>query len=420
MTQRVLLSAYQCGPAMGSVSQIGWEWYSRLSARARVTLVTHIRNRPALERAGAPLHDSEIVFIDTEWFAGPLFRTARLLFPRSEHAVFLLASLDFYVYDAKALRTLRKMPGPWDVCHAVTPVSPLAATRLYRLGPPLITGPWNGGLSSPSAFAEVMRNDSGWVYRIRNLGKLADRWIGCTRNARLILSANRATDEAVPLAARSKIRRMIENGVDLSVFHNGSWDPAPSDAVPLRVLFVGRLIPAKGIPFLLEAVSRVRNEVNLHVTIVGDGPSRSDTEAEIASLDLSSLVTMTGNLPLPEVSAHMRSAHLFCLPSVRESGGAVLIEAMACGVPVVAVNYGGPAEVVDDEVGRLLPADGPEALVGVLTQTLRDAARNPEEWRARGQVGRLRAEQRYGWDAKIGEALEIYRRMSGPKEETVA
>src|SRR5579871_436704 len=98
----VLMSAYQCAPGMGSVSQIGWEWYARMSARTPVTLLTHVRNRAALEAAGAPLHDSAIIYIDTEWFAGPVYRMAARLFPRSQHAVFMLASVDFYVYDAAA------------------------------------------------------------------------------------------------------------------------------------------------------------------------------------------------------------------------------------------------------------------------------------------------------------------------------
>ena len=92
---RVLLSAYQCGPGLGSVSQIGWEWYSRLAKKLPVTLVTHIRNRPALEKAGAPLSGTAVVYIDTEWFAGPLYRVASWLFPRSEHPVFLISSMDF-------------------------------------------------------------------------------------------------------------------------------------------------------------------------------------------------------------------------------------------------------------------------------------------------------------------------------------
>ena len=84
---RLLLSAYQCGPGMGSVSQIGWHWYSRLARRLPVTLVTHVRNRDALAAVGVPLPGSEIVYIDTEWFAGPLYRLAARLFRQSQHAV---------------------------------------------------------------------------------------------------------------------------------------------------------------------------------------------------------------------------------------------------------------------------------------------------------------------------------------------
>ena len=96
---RVLLSAYQCGVGMGSVSQIGWEWYQRLSKLCQVTLLTHVRNRTSLESIGISAEDSNIIFIDTEWFAGPLYRFASRCFPRSEHPKFLIASLDFYVYD---------------------------------------------------------------------------------------------------------------------------------------------------------------------------------------------------------------------------------------------------------------------------------------------------------------------------------
>ena len=69
----------------------------------RVTLVTHARNRGALIDAGAPLDGSDVIFIDTEWFAGPLYRFAKWLFPKSEHCVFMLSSLDFFVYEYAAL-----------------------------------------------------------------------------------------------------------------------------------------------------------------------------------------------------------------------------------------------------------------------------------------------------------------------------
>ena len=412
---RVLLSAYQCAPGMGSVSQIGWEWYSRMTRRTEVTLVTHIRNRAALARAGAPLAGSRVIFIDTEWFAGPLYRTASRLFPKSEHAVFLLSSLDYFVYDREALKILRRQDRncEWDVIHAPTPVSPMAATRLHLLGRPLVVGPWNGGLGSPRGFEKEMRADSGWIYRMREAGRLIDRVAGCTERSQIILSATKATDERVPRAHRTRIQRMIENGVDLEVFQPPSSPPAAaSETEPLQVLFVGRLIPVKGVSLLLRAVARVRREFDARLTIVGDGPCRGDVEDEIARLELGSAVTLTGNLPLPEVAGRMRAAHLFCLPSIRESGGAVLLEAMACGVPAVGVNYGGPAEILSDEVGRLLPAEGQEALIQGLTDVMRDAFRDPRAWRRRGQAGRALVEERFGWDAKIDRALALYREVS--------
>lgn len=403
---RILLSAYQCGPGMGSVSQIGWEWYSRLSRQASVTLVTHVRNREALTNAGAPLPGSEVLYIDTERFAGPLYRFASRLFPKSQHAVFLVSSLDFFVYDGAALKTLRRSGKTWDLVHAVTPVSPVAATRLHRLGIPLIVGPWNGGLQSPRTFPEIMSEDSGWVYRIRDIGRLLDRLFGCTRNAALILTATKSTDRSLSKDARTL--RMIENGVDLQLFQPAAWDPPPSASNPLRVLFVGRLIPAKGVSMLLDAVVRVRDEFPIRVTIVGDGPIRADLEREAAEKQLNGIVEFTGGRALSEIAKYMLASHVFCLPSVRESGGAVLLEAEAAALPIVAVNYGGPAELVDDEVGRPLSAEGREQLIGDLVDTFRDILRNPEQWRQRGQKGRSRAEQNYGWDARINNALGIY------------
>ncbi len=410
---RVLLSAYQCGPGMGSVSQIGWEWYSRLSRFASVTLVTHARNRACLELAGAPLPGTEVVYIDTEWFAGPLYRIASRLFPNSQHAVFLLASADFYVYDAKAFRTLRKRAREWDVTHAVTPVSPLAATRLYRLGNPLVVGPWNGGLLSPSTFPDLMKQDSSWMYGIRHIGRALAWAAGCTRRAAVVLSATAFTDRSLP--ETTVTRRMLENGVDLDRFHAASGYVPPSKTNPLRVLFVGRLLPFKGVSLLLEAVARVRGEFPVRVTVVGDGPLREELERAAEGLNLSGMTTFLGNLPLTQVAEQMRLAHVFCLPSVRESGGGVLLEAEASGVPVIAVNYGGPAEIVDDEVGHLVSADGPEHVIAGLADAFRSIARDPEQWRRRGQEGRARAERTYGWESRMMSAVELYRQVLSQK-----
>lgn len=410
-TPRLLLSAYQCGPGMGSVSRLGWEWYQRLAARMPVTLLTHVRNREALTAAGAPLAGSRIIYVDTEWFAGPLYRFASLLFRRSEHPVFLVSSLDFYVYDWVALRLARKTMAetPFDLVHQATPVSPLAATCLYKLGLPLIVGPWNGGLASPTQFPEIMKSESGWLYPIRRIGSLIDWVIGTTRKARVILTATRATRNALPQSCWPRCRFMLENAVDLSLFPQAPWPETPTESRPLDVVYVGRLLPMKGISMLLESLHRVREHGPIRLTIVGTGAMESELKNQVQTLGLDECVRFTGNLPLEEIGAEIAKAHVFCLPSVRESGGAVLLEAMAVGRPVIAVDYGGPAEIVDASVGALLPATGRDDVINALTEALIDVMRQPELWRQKGEAGRRRVEEQFDWNAKIDAAMAIYR-----------
>jgi glycosyltransferase involved in cell wall biosynthesis len=409
---RVLLSAYQCGVGMGSVSQIGWEWYGRLAEVCEVTLLTHIRNRSALTSSGAPLSDSTIIFIDTEWFAGPLYRFAARCFPRSEHPKFLIASLDFFVYDWIALRQARqvlKNRQTFDVIHAVTPVSPLAATRLYKLGIPLVLGPWNGGMASPTTFPEIMQAESKWLYPIRNLGRVFDAIIGSTRNAAMIFTATKATLAAIPTRYHAKCRTLLENGVDLDLFASSAYPPAPSDANPLHIVFVGRLLPVKGVAMLLEAITALNFPVQL--TVVGEGSERANLEAITAELGLTGQVRFTGNLPLNEISQIVQQGHVFCLPSVRESGGAVLLEAMAVARPVIAIDFGGPAEIVDEGVGVKLPATGKADVVQGLVDALTNVREHPALWQARGLEGRRRVEKNYSWDAKITTAIGFYRQL---------
>jgi len=410
----VLLAAYQCGPGMGSVSQIGWEWYSRLAARTPVTLVTHARNRPAIEQAGGACFGSDLIYIDTEWFAGPLYRLAARLFPRSPHAIFLLASFDFFVYDREAeriLRTRMARGAQWDVVHAVTPVSPVAATRLHRLGVPLLVGPWNGGLGVPPAFVEIMQQDSSWLYPLRQFGRVMDWAVGTTRNARIIFTATRTTRNALPANCHTRCATMLENGVNLEVFSPAPWPAAPSATQPLRVVFVGRLAPFKGLPLLFKAIAQVRREFPVQLAILGDGPMAKAWRREAVALDLGDDVTFHGACSAAEVAAHLQRSHVMCLPSVRESGGAVLLEAMACARPVIAVAFGGPAEVIDDGVGYTVPPISSSAVTEDIAYVLGDIVRNPIAWRRRGEEGRRRAEQRYSWPMKIEQALVWYRQL---------
>ncbi len=407
--RRILLVSYQCGPGMGSVSQIGWEWYARLCQTHEVTLVTHSRNRAALASVGAPLSGGEILEVDTEWFAGPLYRLARWIFPRSEHCVFIMSSLDYFIFDRAAYRALRQRLSDgqrWDLLQRVTPVTLAAPTWLGRLGIPTIIGPLNCGLGDPPGFDAILRQESTWFVKVRGLGRCFDSLIGSSHHAGRILAATSATLRSIASKYQKKCIPMLENGVDTDQFTATDW-PTLKDGV--SILFVGRLIPAKALTRLLDALAELKRQgILMGLEVIGDGPLRNEWEAYSQSLGLSDTVHFRGGQPALAVAEAMRRAHVFCLPSVRESGGAVLLEAMASARPVIAMDFGGPSEIIDSEVGHLVTMASPPAAIAGLVACLRDVIENPLAWQARGLAGRERVEKLYSWGAKINQANRLY------------
>ncbi len=410
-TTPVLMAAYQCGPGMGSVSQIGWEWFIRTARRRPVTLLTHVRNRAAIEAAGPLPEGARIEWIDSEWFAGPLHRLALRLFPRSEHAVFATSSLDFFVFDHLALRRARALQRAgerWSLVHVVTPVTTSAATRLHRLGLPLVRGPLNCGLKSPAGFARHLRTDASWTSGVRHLTRAVDALFGSSRRAAAIVAGTQATVAEIGPRHQPRTRLTAENAIDPEAFTARPWPEGAEHH--LRLLFVGRLIAVKGLDMLLEAMVRARAlGLCCSLEVLGDGPMRIEWQAQAIRLGLTQGVHFRGAASREQVIAAMHDCHMLCLPSVRESGGGVLVEAMACGRPVVAVAWGGPAEIVSEAVGSALPATDAEGVIEGLVRVLRDCATNPGAWRAKAQAAAQVARAAWSWDARLDGMATIYR-----------
>ncbi len=413
----VLLVAYQCGPGLGSVSQLGWHWFTGLAARRPVCLVTHVRNRDAIEAAADRPPGARVIYIDTEWFAGPLYRAARRLFPRSEHAVFMVSQLDWFVFDAVALRTLRReraAGADWRLLHLATPVTVSAPTRLHRLGLPVVRGPLNCGLPVPPGFGALMRDDAMGLSRLRVLPALVEALTGSLRKSAAVLVATAATRAALPRALQGRALQMLENAVDPERFTTAAPPAPPGAGQPLRVSFVGRLVAVKALPLLLKAMARLQHEgLAVVLDVVGEGPMGQRWRDEAEALGLAACVHWHGALPAAGVAEVLRGSHVFCLPSVRESGGAVLLEAMACARPVIGMDFGGPAEVVDAAVGWKVPMPDEATAIDGLAHALRQAHRHPEDAARRGLGARQRVLSSHTWSAKLDAAEAVYARLIG-------
>ena len=196
------------------------------------------------------------------------------------------------------------------------------------------------------------------------------------------------------IAPRARIE-VHPNTVDTEVFTPAAHgDHAP----PRRLLNVAALAEKKGHVYLLDALSRLED---VHLDVVGDGELRDQLEARARELEVP--VRFHGELPKEEVARMMGDADLFVLPSTHETFGAVLIEAMACGLPSVATRVGGVPEVLDDTAGELVEPRDPAALAAAIERVL---ARSFDP-RALARHAR----ERYGYDAFAAEWTGVYEEL---------
>jgi len=114
----------------------------------------------------------------------------------------------------------------------------------------------------------------------------------------------------------------------------------------------------------------------------------------------------------------MAGADVFVLPSLHECGGAVVLEAMACGKPTIAVKWGGPADYLDESTGVLLEPGGRERLVEELAEAMVGLANDAGRRRALGRAARGKVEREYSWRGKIEVMMGVYRRVGGEEGRT--
>ncbi len=201
---------------------------------------------------------------------------------------------------------------------------------------------------------------------------------------------------------------IVPNGIDIDRFQvPRPKPPVFSDDRP-HVLYVGRLEPRKGVEYLIRAMATVQRAVpGAALVVVGDGQERAPLAA--LARDQGTVVHFAGRVSDEELPAYFQAADIMCSPALRgESFGIVLLEAMACGTPVVATRIDGYAGLVGTSGAAHLVAPGDS---DALARELVELLQAPDQRRMMGERGAMAA-RAYDW-AGIGERLEsIYRRVS--------
>jgi glycosyltransferase involved in cell wall biosynthesis len=302
------------------------------------------------------------------------------------------------------------------VVHQPIPVSPTFPSAMFGLGVPVIIGPMNGGMDYPKGFAYLRGVGDGWPLKLaRWLGHLVNRLIPGKLRAATLLVANERTRRALPKGVSGRVLEMVENGVDLEAWRPPDVSVQPTlagEGDPILFVFVGRMIELKCVDVLLDAFQEVARRIQARLLLIGDGPERPALEARAEALKLRELVTFTGWLRQAECARRVQAAQVLILPSVHECGGAVVLEAMALGLPVIAAAWGGPADYVDASTGILVPPTSRKDLLEGLKDAMLRLAGDRALRRRLGESGRLKVQASFNWSTKISEMLEIYERTA--------
>jgi glycosyltransferase involved in cell wall biosynthesis len=306
-------------------------------------------------------------------------------------------------FSLRALRELRARPDRYDVVHDNQCLG-YGLLGLARLGLPLVTT-----VHHPIQIDR--RVELAAAVGMRRLS--LRRWYGFTRMQRRVarrlrhvitVSESSRNEITEHLAIPAERIRVIGAGADVGVFHP---DPA-AYRVPHRIVTTASAdVPLKGLLPLVEAVAKVRTERPAELVVVGSPRRGGPVAAAIARYDLHDAVRFTGRLTEDELATELRRATLAVVPSLFEGFSLPLVEAMACGTPVVATTGGALPEVAGrhGETALLVPPGDPQALADAIAVLLGD-----EALRARlGAAGRDRVLRRFTWRAAAERTADCYR-----------
>jgi len=342
----------------------------------------------------------------------------------------------YLLWLKKALAVIQSLPDRIDFAHHLTYGSLQFGSPLYKLECPFIFGPVGGGQRTNTIFYPLMSVKARIFERIRNgVSSLFYRtnpfFKGTIRNASLIYCTNEETRAVVRRhldpRRHGKIKMMLDTSLDARfltdhVVRSGadpivrseagevvrlrSGEVVRSGGVPrCEILWVGRLLPRKGVEILLNTVKYMKGE-NFHLTMVGDGPLRGKALSFIKENGLEGQVSFTGYVDHRKILEYYRAADLLLFLSYRDSTGLQIMEAFSQGVPVISFDQFGASLLINEEVGVKIPLeDDLNCLQARIADSIRDLIHDPERTKTMGRKAMDYA-RRFSWEYRMETILQ--------------
>jgi glycosyltransferase involved in cell wall biosynthesis len=315
------------------------------------------------------------------------------------------AGLIGYVLRARMTFARLRRERHFDLVHQMNPVVRGASLAWAFSGVPVILGTYVGDW--PYEVPVHRMRTAGTREWLKMASKLALDAVQQIFARRLLLATAFARNRiAFPATVRGRIAE-VRHGIDVD-----RYSPEPSPADPLKransVLFVGQILAHKGIAVLLDAFDIVHRAMpEARLVVVGCGDLESLVEARARRGGWSAELEMVGPVAHDRVPGWLRACTILCSSALGEPFGQTVVEALACGTPVIVNDSGGPAHVIAGTENPIVPMGDPGALARAILALLRD----PERVRHLGEQNRRLAVAKYAWPRVVDELERIYREV---------
>jgi glycosyltransferase involved in cell wall biosynthesis len=414
---RVLLFANDCNPDWPSLPVVGYNACRGIAEHVEVVVATHLRNKDNIERKG--LGKASVVYLDNEYIAAPMYRAATWL--RGGKSVawttnIAMAYLPYLAFEREAWKTFKGeiVGGKFDLVHRVTPMSPTLpspmARWLRKSKTPFVLGPLNGGLRWPPEFTGELKREKEWLTYLRNVYRLLPYARSTYSKSAAVLAAFQHTIDRLPAKIRERVIDFPEVGIDPQFF------AAPAEraaAERVTFLFAGRLVPYKCPDVAVLAFAKSAALRAHRLVVAGDGPEMPRLAEIVKQHGLESCVELIGRRTQAEIGELMRSADVLAFPSIRELGAGVVVEAMACAMACIVVDYGGPGGLIREGCGVKVPLGDKQHLVDRFAVEMERLAGDPARRKMMGEEAHRQAMGIYAWTEKGRKTVEVYEWVLG-------
>jgi glycosyltransferase involved in cell wall biosynthesis len=402
---KILLSAYGCNPYKGSEYGHGWNWAWHLAeAGHEVWCMTTPRGQADIEKyLTEKSHPNlKFVFVHVPNWVNKTYRNQAGVY------------FNYIYWQRTAYKVAKKLDKEinFDLVHHVSYGSIQMGSAMWRLKKPFFFGPLGGGQFSNPAFKKYF----GKWWRQEVFRKLvSDALITfnpdtkkALRNARLILAYNRETYEMAQKLGAKKVKYLLSATLPPSFYPESV--PEKPEGGKFKILWVGRFYARKALSLSLEALAQVDKSIPFELTIAGDGPVADKLEGWIKEFGLEDRVNWLGRISWEEVREAYLTHDLFLFNSLRDSFGVQLLEAMACGLPIVALNHQGARDFVPEEAAIKVSVETPEKTVKELAEAIETLYHQPKRRKEMSQAGFEYAKTQV-WPEKVKFMTEQYRNI---------